>query len=85
MTRRPVRSLTSSGGSVGRAAIAAGAVLIVGGGAALGYAVTRQAPGMPPEANAAMGSAVAELEGALKQAHRNARVRATTISENLYV
>jgi len=40
---------------------------------------------MPPEANAAMGSAVAELEGALKQAHRNARVRATTISENLYV
>jgi tRNA A-37 threonylcarbamoyl transferase component Bud32 len=70
---------------VGRGAIALGAVLIVGGGAALGYAVTRKVPGMPPEANAAMGSAVAELEAALKQTHSNARVRATTISENLYV
>ncbi len=70
---------------MGSGAIALGAVLIVGGGAALGYGFTRTAPGMPAEASAAMGSAVAELEGALKQAHSNARVRATTISENLYV
>ncbi|HEU0031612.1 MAG TPA: serine/threonine-protein kinase [Kofleriaceae bacterium] len=73
---------------MGRAAVALGAILIVGGGAALGYALTRKpapAPGLAPEAASAMASAIAKLEGDLRDAHARAAVRAQTIAVNQYV
>jgi hypothetical protein len=62
-------------------------VLILGGGAALGYALTRKAPSaaMSPDQIAAMASAIEKLDGRLQEAHSIARVRAETISQNDYL
>jgi eukaryotic-like serine/threonine-protein kinase len=72
---------------VGRGAIAIGAVLIVAGGGALGYALTRSAPTteMSPEQTGAMASAITTLDASLKEAHSNARERANTIASNGYL
>ena len=52
-----------------KGALVAGAVLIVLGGGALGYGVTRKAVGgMTPAATAAMGAAVSGLDGDIKAA-----------------
>jgi hypothetical protein len=49
---------------VGRAAALLGAVLVVAGGGALGFALTRTGGAeMTPEASAAMASAVGKLDG----------------------
>ncbi|MEJ7598637.1 MAG: serine/threonine-protein kinase [Kofleriaceae bacterium] len=65
-----------------RAALALGAVLIVGGGAALGYALTRKAPAgdMSPQASAAMASAIGKLDGDLKAARASIEATAKTIA-----
>ncbi|MEO8704656.1 MAG: serine/threonine-protein kinase [Kofleriaceae bacterium] len=72
---------------MGRGALAIGAVLIVAGGGALGYALTRQpvSTEMSPEQTGAMASAITTLDGSLKEAHSIARERATTIAQNSYL
>jgi serine/threonine-protein kinase len=65
---------------VGRAAIAIGAVLIVGGGAALGYALTRKDAGLTPKAAAAMTDAVAKLDGEISKARTAVDQNAQTLS-----
>ena len=67
---------------MGRAALALGAVLIVGGGAALGYALTRKgtAGDMSPQASAAMASAIGKLDGDLKAARASIEATAKTIA-----
>ncbi len=60
---------------------AIGAILIVGGGAALGYAVTRKpSGGMSPDSLRAMDSAIAQLDGDLKAARTAVQERAQTLS-----
>ena len=59
----------------------AGAAVILLGGAAIGYAVTRQASGgMTPAQTAAMAGAVATLDGDIKSARAAVRERASTLS-----
>lgn len=65
-----------------RGAVVAGAILIVLGGGALGYALTRKAiGGMTPEGTAAMGSAVSSLDGDIKAARAAVDSRAATMAE----
>jgi len=67
---------------VGRAFAVAGAVAIIGGGAAIGYAVTRKATGgMSPVQTAAMAIAIGELDGDIKAARTAVHERASTLSE----
>ena len=65
-----------------RAALVVGAVLIVGGGAALGYALTRKgtAGGMTPGASAAMATAIGKLETDLKVTRSGIERTANTIA-----
>jgi hypothetical protein len=73
---------------VARTALLVGAVLLAAGGGALGYALThRTARGaeMSADQNVAMASAIAMLDGDLREAHSRARERATTISQNSYL
>lgn len=66
-----------------RAAVALGAVLLVAGGGALGFAFTRKAkPEVTPEASAAMASAVGKLDGDLRAARASVEPRARTLSES---
>jgi tRNA A-37 threonylcarbamoyl transferase component Bud32 len=61
-------------------------VLIVAGGGALGFALTRKAPGgVTPEASAAMASAVGKLDGDIRAARASIEPRARTLSESSYV
>lgn len=63
------------------ALVALGAVLIVGGGAAIGYAVTRQATGgMTPQASTAMTQAVSAIDGDIKAARASVKERASTLA-----
>jgi serine/threonine-protein kinase len=63
------------------ALVALGAVLIVGGGAAIGYAVTREATGgMTPQATTAMTSAVGQIDGDIKAARASVMSRAATFA-----
>ncbi len=65
-----------------RGVLIAGAVLLVLGGGALGYALTRKAQGgMTPEHTAAMGAAVSNLDGDLKAARASVDQRAATLAE----
>jgi len=67
---------------VARALAALGAVLIVAGGGAIGYAVTREAVGgMTPAASAAMTRAASALDGDIKAARGAVRERAATLSK----
>jgi tRNA A-37 threonylcarbamoyl transferase component Bud32 len=68
---------------VASAAIALGAVLVVAGGGALGFAFTREGgAGMTPEASAAMASAVGKLDGDLRAARASVEPRARSLAEN---
>ncbi|HTR56326.1 MAG TPA: serine/threonine-protein kinase, partial [Kofleriaceae bacterium] len=63
------------------AAVAVGAVFVIGGGAALGYAVTRKATGgMTERGTQAMGAAIGELDGDIKAARTALQERARTIA-----
>ncbi len=65
-----------------RGVLIAGAALIVLGGGALGYALTRKAQGgMTPEHTAAMGAAVSNLDGDIKAARASVDQRAATLAE----
>jgi hypothetical protein len=67
---------------VARSAVVIGAALVVIGGGALGYALTRKAQGgMTPEINAAMAKAVSELDGDIKAARASVEQRAKTLAE----
>jgi len=67
---------------VGRGALIAGAALIVIGGGALGYGVTRKAVGgMTPERTAAMGAAASSLDGDIKAARASVEQKAKTLAE----
>jgi hypothetical protein len=67
---------------VGKGPLIAGAVLLVAGGAALGYGLTRKAVGgMTPQMTSAMGAAVASLDGDIKAARASVEQRAKTLSE----
>jgi tRNA A-37 threonylcarbamoyl transferase component Bud32 len=64
------------------ALVALGAILIAGGGAAIGYAVTRPATGgMTPAATTAMTSAVGQIDGDIKAARASVKSRATTFAD----
>jgi hypothetical protein len=66
---------------VGRALAIIGVIAILGGGAAIGYAVTRKATtGMSPAQTAAMTRAVDQLEGDIKTARTAVQERANTLS-----
>ncbi|MGN6107134.1 MAG: serine/threonine-protein kinase [Kofleriaceae bacterium] len=66
---------------MGRAAIAIGAVLVLAGGGALGYALTRKpSGGLTPQASGAMASAVSQLDGEIKAARGAVRERARTLA-----
>jgi hypothetical protein len=74
--------------SVASRLLAVGAVLVIAGGAALGYGLTRRPPApteMTAEQSAAMGAAIATLDASLKEAHNIARTRASTISATRYL
>jgi hypothetical protein len=59
---------------VGRSLAVVGAVLVLGGGAALGYALTRKAQGtMTPKATAAMTTAMNELDSEITKARSELR------------
>ena len=65
-----------------RGALIAGAMLLVLGGGALGYALTRKAVGgMTPEQTGAMGSAISALDGDIKAARASVEQRAATLAE----
>jgi hypothetical protein len=67
---------------VARAAIALGAVLVVAGGGALGFALTRRGGAeVTPEASAAMASAVGKLDGDLRVARAKVEERARALFE----
>ncbi len=71
---------------MGRALAAAGAIVIIGGGAAIGYAVTRKATGgMLPEQTAAMASAVGQLDSAITAARAAVHTSASQLSALLPV
>ena len=66
---------------MGRAFAAVGAIVVLGGGAAIGYAVTRKATGgMSAMQSSAMAGAVAQLDGDIKAARTAVQVRASTLS-----
>jgi hypothetical protein len=61
--------------------VAVGALLVVVGGAALGYGVTRKPTGgMTPQASQAMGAAIGQLDGDVKAARATVKERAATLS-----
>ncbi len=67
---------------MGRGALIAGAALILVGGGALGYGVTRKAVGgMTPERTAAMGAAASSLDGDIKAARASVEQKAKTLAE----
>jgi hypothetical protein len=69
---------------VGRGALVLGAVLIVGGGAALGFAMTKGAPAaaeMTPEQTRAMTSAIERLSADLREARASVKARVSTFVE----
>src|SRR5262245_20804951 len=81
--RRPVRSPTSSGASVGKRALALGGALLVVGGAALGFALTRKGGAqVSAEQSAAMAGAMGQLDGDIRAARVGAEQRAKTLAEN---
>ena len=66
---------------MGRTLVAIGAAVIVAGGAAIGFAVTRKASrGMSPEQTTVMATAVAQLEGNIKAARVMVQTRAGSLS-----
>ncbi len=69
---------------MGRSALVIGAVLIVGGGAALGYALTKGAPdsAMTPEQTAAMATMVERLSGEIREVHVAAKTKVTTFVQS---
>ena len=67
---------------MGRGALIAGAALIVIGGGALGYGVTRKAVGgMTPDRTAAMSAAASSLDGDIKAARASVEQKAKTLAE----
>ena len=67
---------------MGKGVIAAGAALLVVGGAALGFALTRHATGgLAPQKIEVMSAAVASLDGDIKAARASVDQRATTLAE----
>ena len=65
-----------------RGAVVAGAMLLLLGAGALGFALTRKAAGgMTPEGTAAMGSAISSLDGDIKAARAAVDSRAATMAE----
>ena len=63
------------------ALVALGAVLLLGGAGAIGYAVTRhETGGMTPQASAAMTSSIGELDGDIKAARATVKERAATLA-----
>jgi hypothetical protein len=67
---------------VAKGVIAAGAALLVLGGGALGYALTRHAVGgLAPQKIEVMSAAVASLDGDIKAARASVDQRATTLAE----
>lgn len=68
---------------MGRATLALGAVLVVAGGGALGFALTRKATTeVTPQASAAMASAVGQLDGDIRAARASVAQRARGLAEN---
>ncbi len=68
------------------ALVAAGLVLLVGGGGAVGYGVTHKPTGgLTPEASGAMAGAVGQLDGDIKAARATAHERALTFASILQV
>ncbi len=66
---------------MGRGALIAGALLIVGGAGALGFALTKSpslSAELTPDQARAMTSAIERLDGEIKEAHSNTNVRAST-------
>ena len=62
--------------------VAIGAVLVLGGGGALGYGLTRKpSGGMTPQASQAMASAVGSLDGDVKAARGQVQSRAKTFAD----
>src|SRR5690349_14503984 len=80
--RRPARRPTSSEASVAKPALVAlGAIVLVAGGAALGYGVTRKpSGGMTREQSDAMGAAVNGLDSDVKAARASVKERAATLA-----
>src|SRR5215813_12783399 len=75
-------SLTSSGASVGRPTAVAGAIAIILGGAAIGYAVTRKAAvGMSDAQSLAMATAVTKLDSEITADRKELHGRASTLME----
>ena len=63
------------------ASLAAGLILVVAGGGALGYALTRKAVGgMTQQGTQAMGAAIGALDGDIKAARTAVRERAATLA-----
>ncbi len=70
---------------MGKSALVLGAVLIVGGGAALGYALTKSAPAsaeMTPEQTAAMATMIERLDGEIREVHVAARAKVSTFVQS---
>lgn len=70
---------------MGKGALVVGAVLIVGGGAALGYVLTTGAPSGPEmtaEQTRTMESAIVRLDGEIKETHSTAKVRVATFVQS---
>lgn len=68
------------------ALVALGAVLLLGGAGAIGYAVTRhETGGMTPQATSAMTTSVGELDGDIKAARATVKERAATLAGYLPV
>ena len=68
------------------ALVALGAVLLLGGAGAIGYAVTREATGgMTPQATSVMTTAVGQLDGDIKAARASVKERTATLAELLPV
>ncbi|HEX5057879.1 MAG TPA: serine/threonine-protein kinase [Kofleriaceae bacterium] len=66
--------------------MAIGALLVIAGGAAAGYGVTRKATGgLSPQASEAMGSSIAQLDGDVKAARASVKERAATFASLLPV
>jgi tRNA A-37 threonylcarbamoyl transferase component Bud32 len=69
---------------VGRGALVVGALLLVGGGATLGYALTKGSPdaAMTPEQTAAMATMVERLSGEIREVHVAAKTKVTTFVQS---
>lgn len=69
---------------MGKGAVVVGALLIVGGGAALGFALTKSAPdeGMTAEQTAAMATMVERLSSEIREVHVAAKAKVTTFVQS---